>query len=82
MCCGSARPRLRLHRRIYFLPDSPLPLLFTGQYGSAIFLSGLQRFDAFLIIKTTLLQDGKKDNFSNNKISVNPRCKWLFGKIF
>lgn len=34
----------------------------------------------FLVIYATLLRDGKKDNFSNNKNSGNPPCKCLFGK--
>ena len=34
---------------------------------------------AFLMPKKQrLLRDGKKDNFSNNKISGNPPCKRLF----
>jgi hypothetical protein len=38
--------------------------------------------DVVLVIDTILLRDGKKDNFSNNKNSGNPPCKWLFGKAF
>jgi hypothetical protein len=33
-------------------------------------------------IKQQVLRDGKKDNFSNNKISGNPPCNPLFLKVF